>query len=88
VKAPPENFESAFFGVSDRVRWLEEAYGGSIPPMRLVRTGNHLFLESSPELDARSHGRAALAVQRLLDRELDGDFLPQKLDVPAGDWDR
>jgi hypothetical protein len=86
VTPPPANFERDFFQAPGRGEWLRTALDGSIPPARLVRMADRLYIQCEPTLGYRSSARVALAVQRLVDLELDGHFERAILEIPAGDW--
>ncbi len=87
VTPPPANFERDFFQAPGRGEWLRTALDGRVPPVRLVRNAGWLYLQCEPSLGYRSSTRVALAVQRLVDLELDGDFERSILEIPAGEWE-
>ncbi len=87
VTPPPVNFERDFFQPPGRGEWLRAALDGSVPPVRLIRNADWLYLQCEPSLGYRSSARVALAVQRLVDLELEGHFERSILEIPTGDWE-
>jgi predicted Ser/Thr protein kinase len=82
----PPAFERDFFREKDRLGIVETVVEEPIAALRLVRKhGDSLYVQCPP--GARNPRRIALAVQRLLELELDGDFEPYVLDPAPGDWE-
>ena len=86
IDLPPANFERDFFKAKDRRVWFTKALG-SVPNVRLVRRGTVLSVQCPPELDVASTRRAVLAVQRLIDLDLDGRFAPYTLDLSSAEFE-
>jgi len=83
----PSDFERDFFRENGRVEWLESALGGMIPGIRLVRRGKMLYVQCPAVVPDKDRGRIALAVQRLVDLDLDGSFEPVELKIADSDWE-
>jgi predicted Ser/Thr protein kinase len=86
-KAVDSGYERDFFSSADHATWLGDVLGEPVPPLRLVRLGNLLYLQYPRTLDSRVRDRAALAVQRLVDIDLAGSFRPVTLPVNDRDWE-
>jgi predicted Ser/Thr protein kinase len=87
AKTPPASFERDFFSSGDHASWLGDVLGEPVPPLRLVRVGNALYLQYPSDLDSALRDRAALAVQRIVETDLAGDFRPFTLPVKDSDWE-
>ncbi len=82
----PASFERDFFRKENRLQIVQNVVEEPIPALRLVRRhSNSLYVQCPP--GAKNPRRIALAVQRLLEVELDGDFEPSELDPAPGDWE-
>jgi hypothetical protein len=82
----PLAFERDFFREKDRLGIVQTVVEEPIAALRLVRRhDNTVYVQCPPR--ARNPHRIALAVQRLLELELDGDFEPYVLDPAPGDWE-
>jgi hypothetical protein len=84
---PPASFERDFFSSERHAEWLRQVLGEPLPPLRLVRAGTRLYLQYPQTLDTSLQRKAALAVQRLVDTDLDGDFRPSTLPLDEADWE-
>ncbi|HEX5137999.1 MAG TPA: serine/threonine-protein kinase [Planctomycetota bacterium] len=82
----PASFDRDFFRENDRLERIARLVEEPIPALRLVRrSGNSLYVQYPP--DAKNPRRIALAVQRLVEEALDGDFESYVLDPAPDDWD-
>jgi hypothetical protein len=84
---PAASFERDFFSSEGHADWLGEVLGEPLPPLRLVRVGTGLYLQYPQSLGTRLRRQVALAVQRLVATDLDGDFQPVTLPLDERDWE-
>jgi hypothetical protein len=78
VKPPPATFERDFLASGRHAGQLREQFGEAMPHARLVRRSNYLYVEYGPEVEWSVRSKLAIAVARLVAKELDGDFIPRE----------
>jgi hypothetical protein len=82
----PPSFERDFFRDKDRLGIIRSVVEEPVSALRLVRRDRDCIYVQCPP-GARNPRRIALAVQRLLELELDGNFDSYVLDPLPDDWE-